>query len=116
MTNEASAKLKYIGLGIAIGAVVALVIGFTCGGWVTGGTSAERSVEAVLASRSAICVAQFTMSPDNKALLKTFQETDSWKRHEFVNKGGWDKMPGEETARGFVSRACADGIEALLDK
>ncbi len=116
MTEQNSGKLKYAGLGTVIGAVIVVVLGFTWGGWVTANTSQEQSDAAVLASRAAICVAQFTMSPDNKALLKTFQETESWKRSEFVNKGGWDKMPGEETARGFVSRACADGIEVLLEK
>jgi alpha/beta superfamily hydrolase len=108
--------MKYGGWGIAIGALVAMVIGFTWGGWVTAGTAREKTDEAVLASRSAICVAQFMKGPDHEANLKAFQDTDSWKRRDFVEKGGWDKMPGQETANGFVSRACADGIELLLTK
>jgi alpha/beta superfamily hydrolase len=116
MKSETAAQLKYGGWGVAIGAVIAMVIGFTWGGWVTGSTSQERSDEAVLASRAAICVAQFMKAPDHEEQLKAFGATDSWKRREFVEKGGWDKMPGEETARGFVSRACADGIDVLLKK
>jgi hypothetical protein len=116
MTNETSALLKHGGWGIAIGAVIAMVIGFTWGGWVTGSTSKERSAEAVLASRAAICVAQFMKAPNHEAQLKAFKETDSWKRGEFVEKGGWDKMPGEQEAKGSVSRACSDGIEMLVEK
>ena len=116
MKSETAAQLKYGGWGIVIGAVIAMVIGFTWGGWVTGSTSQERSDEAVLASRAAICVAQFMKAPNHEAQLKAFQDTDSWKRREFVEKGGWDRMPGQETAGGTVSRACADGIEVLLEK
>ena len=116
MTSQKSAELKYGGWGLALGAVVVMVIGFTWGGWVTAGTANENTTAAVLASRSAICVAQFMKAPNHEAQLKAFKEADSWKRSEFVEKGGWDKMPGEDTARGFVSRACADGIGVLVDK
>ena len=101
---------------MAIGAVIVIVIGFTWGGWVTASTANEMSAEAVMASNSAICVAQFKMAPDYEAQVKVFQDTESWKRRGVVEKGGWDKMPGEETARGFVSNACAEGIEVLLEK
>lgn len=116
MTEQKSGKLKFAGWGAVIGAVIVVVLGFTWGGWVTANTAKEESDAAVLASRAEICVAQFSMSPNYDAKLKEFQENETWKRQEFVNKGGWDKMPGEETARGFVSRACADGIEVLLEK
>ena len=116
MTSQRSAQLKYGGWGVAIGAVVAMIIGFTWGGWVTASTADKLSGEAVLATRSAICVAQFMKAPNHAEQLKAFQETDSWKRREFVEKGGWDKMPGEEAARGYVSRACADGVEVLIEK
>jgi hypothetical protein len=116
MTNETTAKVKYGSWGVAIGAAVAMVIGFSWGGWVTASTSNERTAEAVLASRSAICVAQFMKAPNHEAELKAFQEVDSWKRSEFVEKGGWAMMPGEETAKGGVSQACAEGIEVLITK
>ena len=116
MTNQRSTQLKFGGWGLALGAVAAMIIGFSWGGWVTASTADKMSGEAVLASRSAICVAQFMKAPNHDAQLKAFKETDSWKRNEFVEKGGWDKMPGEETARGFVSRACADGIAVLVAK
>jgi hypothetical protein len=48
--------------------------------------------------------------------LKEFGELDSWKRTEFIGKGGWDKMPGQEKAGYAVARACADGLELLIKK
>lgn len=114
MNIPTSAKLKYGGWGTVIGAVVAVIIGFGWGGWVTASTSMERMDEAVLATQSAICVAQFMKAADHEAQLKAYKEVDSWKRSDFVEQGGWDKMPGEELARGYVSRACATGIQVLL--
>jgi hypothetical protein len=40
----------------------------------------------------------------------------SWKRADFIEKGGWDKMPGQEKAGCLVSRACADGLGLLFEK
>ena len=34
-------------------------------------------------------------------------------RSAFIEKGGWDKMPGEQKPSFDVSRACADGLEYL---
>jgi len=98
------------------GAVLAMVIGFTFGGWSTASATQKISDHAVLASQSSICVAQFMKDPASKEKLKDFAGLDSWKRSEYVEKGGWDKMPGQETAGYEVSRECAIGIEALIKK
>jgi hypothetical protein len=37
-------------------------------------------------------------------------------RAKFIEKGGWDKMPGQEKTGYLVSRACADGLELLFGK
>lgn len=116
MTSQKSAQLKYGGWGLALGAVIAMIIGFTWGGWVTAGTAKEDMAEAVLASRAAICVAQFMKAPDHEVQLKAFKETDSWKHREFVATAGWDKMPGQKESSAMVASACADGIEALLEQ
>ena len=54
--------------------------------------------------------------PNHEEKLKELGELDSWKRAEFIEKGGWDKMPGQEKADYAVSRACADGLELLIKK
>jgi hypothetical protein len=113
MNQELSVKVKYGAWGFIGGAVVAMIVGFAWGGWVTGGTAKGKTDEAVLASRAAICVAQFMGAPNHDRELKAFQEIDSWKRSELIGKGGWDKMPGQGEASGSVAEACARGIEVL---
>jgi len=90
-----------------------MIVGFAWGGWTTGGTSRQRSEAAVLATRAAICVAQFIKDPNYKENLKALKAADSYERYTFVEKGGWDKMPGQKEASQDVSRACADGLEYL---
>jgi hypothetical protein len=74
------------------------------------------SEEAVLGSQAAICVAQFMKEPNHKEKLKELGELSSYQRADFIEKGGWDKMPGQEKAGYLVSRACADGLELLFEK
>jgi hypothetical protein len=86
------------------------------GGWTTAGTSRTRTSEAVLASEAAICVAQFMKQPNPDEKLKALGEVNSWQRAEPIEKGGWDRMPGQEKAGYAVARACADGLELLMKK
>jgi hypothetical protein len=116
MKPETEGKIKYGVWGLVVGAVIAMIIGFSWGGWATSGTTKTMTEEAVLASQAAICVAQFVKQPNHKEKLKELGELDSWKRAEFIEKGGWDKMPGQEKADYAVSRACADGLGLLIKK
>jgi hypothetical protein len=54
--------------------------------------------------------------PNHEEKLKEFGETDSWKRADFIETGGWDKMPGQKEADYGVARACSDGLELLAKK
>jgi hypothetical protein len=116
MKPETAKKVKFGVWGFICGAIVAIIIGFGWGGWTTAGTTQKMTDEAVLASQAAICVAQFMKQPNHEEKLKEFGAIDSWKRDEFIEKGGWDKMPGQEKASSSVARACADGIELLIKK
>ena len=116
MKPETSGKLKFGGWGIALGAVIAMIIGFAWGGWSTSGMTKAMAEEAVLASQAAICVAQFTKQSNYEETLKEFEKVTSWERGKFIEKGGWDKMPGQEKSEYAVSLACADGLELLIPK
>ena len=116
MKAENAVKIKYGVWGLIAGAVIAMIIGFAWGGWKTSSTTQKISEEAVLASQAAICVAQFMKDPNREERLKELEELDSWRRAEFIEKGGWDKMPGQEKSDYLVSRACADGLESLIKK
>ena len=116
MTPVTAGKVKYGVWGLIGGAVIAMIIGFTWGGWTTAGTTQRMGEEAVLATRAAICVAQFMKDPNHAEKLQEFGTLLSYQRGRFIENGGWDKMPGEEQAGPLVARACADGLEVLLKK
>ena len=116
MKPETEVKVKFGVWGLIVGAVIAMIIGFVWGGWTTSSKTKTMTEEAVLASQAAICVAQFMKQPNHEDKLKELGEVDSWKRAEFIEKGGWDKMPGQKEADYAVKRACADGLELLIKK
>ena len=114
MKPETAAKVTFGVWGFVGGAVIAMLIGFNWGGWTTSSTAEKKSEAAVLASQAAICVAQFMKDPNHEARIKELEGMDSYKRSEFIEKGGWNKMPGQETAAWGVSTPCVAGIEVLL--
>ena len=116
MKPESAVKVKYGVWGLIGGAVIAMIVGFAWGGWTTSSTTQGMSDKAVLASQAAICVAQFVKQPNHDAKLKELGELSSWTRAEFIEKGGWDKMPGQEKAGPTVARACAEGLGLLIQK
>ena len=116
MKPETEGKIKYGIWGLVVGAVIAMIIGFGWGGWSTAGTTQQKSKEAVLASQAAICVAQFMKDSNYEDNFKEFEKASSWDKSKFVEKGGWDKMPGQKTADYSVSRACVDGLELIAKK
>ena len=116
MKPETKGKVTFGVWGLVCGAVIAMIIGFAWGGWITGGTAKEKTDEAVLASQAAICVAQFMKQPNHEEKLKELEKISSWNRYEFIEKGGWDKMPGQKKAGLAVSRACVDGLEHFIKK
>jgi hypothetical protein len=91
-----------------------MTVGFGWGGWTTSSTTQKMSEEAVAASRAAICVAQFMNSPNHATKIKEFQGAESYSRSELIEKGGWDRMPGQEKAAWGVSTACVAGLEARI--
>ena len=116
MKPETAGKIKYGVWSLIAGAVIAMIIGFAWGGWSTAATTQKISDEAVLASQAAICVAQFIKEPNHEEKLKELAEISSYQRSSFIEKGGWDKMPGQEKADYGVSRACAAGVDLLIKK
>jgi hypothetical protein len=116
MKPENAGKIKFGIWGLICGAIITMVVGFAWGGWSTAATSQKMSDEAVVASQAAICVAQFMKQPDHREKLKEVEKLNSWTRAEYIEKGGWDKMPGQQKADYSVSRACADGLELLVQK
>jgi hypothetical protein len=91
--------------------VLTLIVGFTWGGWVTGGTAramAEtKAHEAVVTRLAPICVVQSGRDPAKAGKLVALKEESSWQRGEYVGKQGWATMPGEKEPDRRVAEMCA---------
>ena len=74
MQPVGAAKVKYGIWGLIVGAVITIIVGFVWGGWRTMGAALTMSDEALLASRAAICVAQFMKQPNHEEKLNEFME------------------------------------------
>jgi hypothetical protein len=90
--------------------VFTMIIGFTWGGWVTGGTAkkmAEAGGEEAVAKRLGLmCVVQFKLDGQKVQKLKGLKETGTWEQTEYVKKQGWATMPGEKEADSKVADEC----------
>jgi hypothetical protein len=101
--------------GIAIGAVASMMIGFSWGGWVTGGTAIkladERANTAVVTALTPICVEKFLQNSDAKANLAVLQKISSnWEQGQYLEKGGWATQPGAISPDYHLARACAEKL------
>ena len=101
--------------GIATGAVASMVIGFSWGGWMTGGTAeklaAERADDAVVTALTPICVEKFMLDNNAKANLAVLQKISSnWEQGDYLQKGGWATEPGATSANYHLARACAEKL------
>jgi hypothetical protein len=98
-------------------AVATIVIGFNWGGWITGGTSRTAAAAAGDIARgelaSAVCVQRFNAAPDAAAKLIEFKAiTDSYKKRQFVEAGGWATMPGQTSPDSRSVEGCATALAA----
>jgi hypothetical protein len=98
------------------GAIVLAIVGFSWGGWVTGGSSAQAAKHsadtAVVAALAPICATQFRVQADADSKLTELKALSSYERSDFVVKGGWATMPGSETPVNGVASSCVDILTA----
>jgi hypothetical protein len=98
--------------------VVALIVGFTWGGWVTGGTARDMAATAGDESRwelaSVICVEKFLAAPDAQAQLVELKAIDSsYRQRQFIEEGGWAVMPSKDEATRQAADLCAKVLANL---
>ena len=85
----------------AVGAIGMIVVGFTWGGWVTGGTARTMAQNAAASGR------------DARGQLAALKELQSWDRGAFIEKGGWATMADSAKPTSTAARLCADQLMAL---
>jgi hypothetical protein len=77
--------------------VLTMIVGFGWGGWVAGGTAAAMSAGAAQQAKAQFaadfCVSRFDAAPDSAVKLAALKSAESWERADFIDKGGWAKLP-----------------------
>jgi hypothetical protein len=99
--------------------IVATVVGFTWGGWTTGGSARDMAEDSAAQARqelaAVVCVERFMAAPDANLQLAKLQEiTSSYQQSKFVEEGGWATIvPASSTAdRKASAAASADDRKA----
>lgn len=102
--------------GAAAGAAALAIVGFTWGGWVTGGTAEKlASAEAELQVTAAlvpVCLELSSKDPKVVATLAELKSANNYKRGAMIMKVGWATMPGTTEPNRSVAEACVDKLAA----
>jgi hypothetical protein len=115
---EAFRPSKAVWLWSCVACVIAtMVVGFAWGGWTTGGTAAKMASDAADQAQAelaaTVCVARFMQAPDAATELATLKKTDSWKRDDLIEKGGWAKMAGVKEVPSGTDDLCAEKLASM---
>jgi hypothetical protein len=91
-----------------------MLIGFTWGGWVTGGTATTMAANAAAGASAQLaaadCVSRFDSGPDATAQLAALKKADSYERGDLVRKAGWTTMPGSKDPVAGAADICAQQL------
>ncbi|GLQ56024.1 hypothetical protein [Devosia nitrariae] len=97
-------------------AIATMVVGFTWGGWVTGGSAqarADEAAEQAVAQLAAdICVNRYLASPDARANLTALKEESAYSRDGILEDGGWVTFADREPIDGAAD-LCADQLAEI---
>jgi hypothetical protein len=97
--------------------ILAIVVGFSWGGWVTGGTAKAMADRATAQARqelgAVVCVDRFMAAGDAHVQLAALQKiTSPYAQSQFVQDGGWAIMPVSSNAESAMSASITDDRKA----
>ncbi|MDF0601903.1 hypothetical protein P1J78_14255 [Psychromarinibacter sp. C21-152] len=96
--------------GAMIGAVFVGVVGFTWGGWVTGGTSNDRAMamsrDTVVASMVPVCLDMARSDPARADKMATIRAASTYQRRDALMEAGWATMPGTDAPDRDIAQGC----------
>jgi hypothetical protein len=97
--------------------LLATVVGFSWGGWVTGGTARVMADKAAAQARqevtAVVCVDRFMAAPDAGTQLTALKTmTSLYARGKFVQDGGWAVIPVSSSAEPSMPVSITDQRKA----
>ncbi|MBP1805242.1 hypothetical protein [Rubellimicrobium aerolatum] len=101
--------------GAAIGAVAVMALGFSWGGWMTGGgadgMAADLAHDAVISALVPICLQIPQDDPERTTKLATSTEATTYQRRDAVKAAGWATVPGADAPNRDLAQACIQGLD-----
>ena len=101
--------------GAVIGAALVGVVGFTWGGWVTGGTAKDRAMamshEDVVASMVPVCLEMAQSDPARAEKLETIRAASTYQRRDALMEAGWATVPGTDAPNRNIAQACLAALD-----
>ena len=90
--------------------IAATVVGFSWGGWVTGGSAREMAEESAAQARqelaAVVCVDRFMAAPDVGVQLAALKGMErSYQQSKFVEDGGWAIIVPASSPTDYTARA-----------
>lgn len=101
--------------GAIVGAAFVGIVGFSWGGWVTGGSASEMASalaeDEVIAAFVPFCVDMSRTDNERMAKLATIRDATSYKRRDAVMATGWATMPGADAPNRNLAQACLADLD-----
>jgi hypothetical protein len=104
--------------GAAIGAVALSFVGFSYGGWVTGGGAKDiarkEAIAAIVAVLTPYCLERSQSDPKSIELLAELKAASTYNRRAIVEKAGWATPLGTEKPNAELAQACSLALSVAL--
>lgn len=103
--------------GAAGGAVALAIVGFTWGGWVTGGTAqkmaSHASTVAVTSMLTPYCINRSQNDPRAAEVLAELEKANRYSRRSVIEKSGWATPMGSDKPNRELAQACQEALASL---
>jgi hypothetical protein len=97
--------------------ILTMILGFTWGGWVTGGSANEMAEDAAQEARAnvlaTLCVNRFVTAENAADELVELKEASRWDRDEIIQEGGWANIEGLEEGVDAAVDLCAERLAEM---
>lgn len=104
--------------GALVGAIAAIAIGFSFGGWVTHGTSERLIVsnisDGVALALTPYCLEKSRNDPAVVNILAEFKAAPAYSRRSLIEKSGWATPLGTEQPNTALATACGNELAKAL--
>jgi pimeloyl-ACP methyl ester carboxylesterase len=111
-------SLTRLAQGACVGALGAIVVGFSWGGWVTDKTAKTNATmlvnAALVQAYGPVCIERFKHQPNVEAKWAELTKVETWRRDTYIKESGFATPPGAEAPNSAVADACADALSKVI--